>query len=694
MRSWRAMSGRDAYLHAFLTRYEVVLLPIEGPRGETREALVPLPSIVQPLALCQARGEDGAPGHEDLLQQPATAVLASGGEDALARSPRRRMVVLGGPGTGKTTLLRALAARAARRALADVGAPLPIFVGLPDLAERGPDLRRWLPSMTASLGLPDEVAEILGAALDEGAALVCLDGLDEVAPAKRGALIAWLASLQDAGAWIVGSRFTQYRSGDLGRGVFTEWQLLPLDGPAQRRLAERLLPLLAGPDAPPAARESARFLAALDAHPQASAWKGVPLLFSLTASAWARRGALPASRAALYQIVTEALLAARTPDAEERRALCTVLARAALALFRSGAQTFPAEARAIAERLSGSGLLAEAGGELRFVHQTLQEYLAAVALAGDLAAGGEAAKAARDLAWSKRTFSRWSEPLRLMVGVLVHEHGTAGAGLSIEWLRSLGAQRAAGDPGDLLLSLIVKSLGEIGEPPASWPDLDLAPLEGVLDQWAAQTLAPKESDQAQRGRMRELTVEVARLRLPARGAGHHAARPGAGLGWRREAAPVCGVRARAARERGAHGTPGAGAGRWLSVRPRRRGRRARGPRRDLPARAAPRGDGGPRRLDASRGSQDPGEAGRAGAGPRAPGAARESRGRGAGGRRERPRGPGRSDSDPGTGEGHPGPRRAGADGGRGGAGQARRAHGAGRASGGGRPRADRPPRRP
>jgi HEAT repeat protein len=554
------MALRDDYLRAVLARHEVVHLPLEHPDGSFGGAEAPLPAIFQPLALRPAGAasaekstgeyDENDDGDEDggkeyyyndpddlrLAYEAAPTVRADGGEAALAQSPGRRMVILGGPGTGKTTLLRALVSRAARRALEDPSAPLPIAVDLPDLAEHGADLRSHLARIAHALALPAATKDLLAAALDEGSALVCLDGLDEVAPARRGALLAWLASLgKDRNAWAIGSRYTQYRSGDLGLGVFTEWELLPLDDAGRRHLAERLLHRLAPADAPPAARDVARFLDALKAHPQAETWMGVPLLFSLTAAAWARRGALPASRAVLYQLVVDALLAARAPkDPASRRALRAAIAHVARELFRRGGRTFSRERlreavthlpdavrAAIAgpaetvHRLAGSGLLEPTGDELRFGHQTLHEYLVAVSLAEDLVVGGEDAERAWALAWSKRTYARWSEPLRLMVGVLVHELGEPGASAALRFLRALAAQRQAGDPGDLSLGLLVRSLGEVGEPPASWPEHELAPVEALLEAWTARVLDPSSARRRDASLVDDLAMEVSRLRLPA-----------------------------------------------------------------------------------------------------------------------------------------------------------------------------------
>ncbi|AUX28192.1 MULTISPECIES: HEAT repeat domain-containing protein [Sorangium] len=609
------MSHREAYLRALVARHDVLLLPLDAEDRQPRSFEAPLPVIFQRLALRPAGSAPLSPtddrpveDFDDFLREQAYADLTtyrhpldldgSAGietevrvdelEEALSRSPGRRMVVLGGPGTGKTTLLRALTWRAARRALEDPAAPLPMFVELSDLAEHGADLRCYLPRIAASLGLPPRAGGELAAQLDEGAALVCLDGLDEVAPARRDAVLSWLSSLRaSAGAWVVGSRFTQYRTGDLGRGAFAEWELLPLDEPAQTRLAERLLSRLAAADAPAPARDARRFLAALSQHPHVAAWKGVPLLLSLAAAAWARQGSLPASRSAMYKIATDALLGLRWRDPEEKRALRGALSRVALSLFRRGGRAFPRErlreaveglpeeARAalpgpgeLTARLVGSGFIEAAGDELRFGHQTFHEYLVAVALAQDLAAGGAPAEQAWKLAWSKRTFWRWTEPLRLMVGVLLDGLGEPGAAAALRWLRALAAAAthdehgtldpashpgstsvapgrfslrsdtdptsgsgdasspvtgplnhplsALGDPGGLVRSLAVRSLAELGEWPASWDELEVRPIRALIEGWAARALDPGKDGQAANAAAPTLAAEVSRLPPPAR----------------------------------------------------------------------------------------------------------------------------------------------------------------------------------
>jgi hypothetical protein len=101
-----------------------------------------------------------------------------------------------------------------------------------------------------------------------------------------------------------------------------------------------------------------------------------------------------------------------------------------------------------------------------FRHQTFQEYLAAVALAQRLVSQDPAlCDETWAFAWSKRTYSRWKEILRLMVGVLVQNHRKEGARQAKQWLLALVGQRAApeGDIANLGLALALESLTEVAE---------------------------------------------------------------------------------------------------------------------------------------------------------------------------------------------------------------------------------------
>src|SRR5260370_31484510 len=89
-------------------------------------------------------------------------------------------------------------------------------------------------------------AVVLWTAIERGKAFVALDSLDEVPPAQRSQMIALVNSLAaDPGnVWIVGSRFTDYKSGQLKSGQFAEWELLSMTPELRRELAEQLFPEL------------------------------------------------------------------------------------------------------------------------------------------------------------------------------------------------------------------------------------------------------------------------------------------------------------------------------------------------------------------------------------------------------------------------------------------------------------------
>ena len=484
----------DTYLIELTDRCAPPTHPLDPDR-----ALEPIRRTLRREVGLVAIEDEAREGDEE--ERPGRRERVSGWREAFARSAPRegagsaRMVVLGGPGLGKSTLLRQVMAEAVGRYRADEGAPLPVWVELPEFARA----RR---SLEAFLGA-EVWAEVVA-----GRALVCLDSLDEVPPYQRPDVIAQLNRWPGAygGGWIVGSRLTEYKGGQMARGEYTEWRLEPLDREEQEALAERLL----------GSRERGRrFVWRLRDHPQASGWAENPHLMGLAAAAWREAEALPVSRARLYGRAL-AQITGRDPDPEGLRA---ELAELALELHQGQGRSF--ERGALegrdAGRLLGSGLFdVVAPGVWRFQHQSLQEVLAARALATRLVGPGW--EEAWDLAWSRRTFSRWTEVLRLMVGVLVQECGAAGQARALRWCEALLRQREqpGGDPGDLGLALALRSVAEIGDAPGRWPEEEAAALGRWVEAWIEEVLGEVGGLEhtGRRQRLGELSRELGRLNLP------------------------------------------------------------------------------------------------------------------------------------------------------------------------------------
>jgi HEAT repeat protein len=198
-----------------------------------------------------------------------------------------------------------------------------------------------------------------------------------------------------------------------------------------------------------------------------------------------RRGNLAGSRAMLYREVIDALLEMREGDPHQRAQLRHMLADTALQLYQVKGRTFSEDdLRATLTSLSteqqatwtveetlyrvlNSGLLDVVAHETySFRHQTFQEYLVASALARRFMSTGEQTRqAGQQQAWSKHTYSRWSEIARLLVGILVQEYGEEGTLTARAWLTRLLQQQSSpeGDPGNLSLELAIKVLGEVAK---------------------------------------------------------------------------------------------------------------------------------------------------------------------------------------------------------------------------------------
>src|SRR5207302_851752 len=122
--------------------------------------------------------------------------------------------------------------------------------------------------------------------------------LDEVTPKERPEKIRLINDLASStgNTWVVGSRFTDYKGGQLKRGQFREWELQPMSPDVRRELARRLLPELhshISTSREMGEKDPSLFVTMLESHPRVAAWSENPLLFSLAGVVFMRTGTLP-----------------------------------------------------------------------------------------------------------------------------------------------------------------------------------------------------------------------------------------------------------------------------------------------------------------------------------------------------------------------------------------------------------------
>jgi hypothetical protein len=409
---------RKHYIHQLRASVRDVEMVGAATQGEY---VLQLPQVYVDLSLVPQ------PLH-DTPHEPFVGTLAAHGERQtldgfLGTGEHRVFAVIGGPGSGKTTLVRSTAldlCRGHRR-----GSPLPVLLYLRDhrTAIVGKDSQEQTDAprlaevaVTASWLVGKIPAEWLRRRLDRGGCLVMLDGLDEVADeAERRTVVAWAKRQIDQyprNQYVITSRPQGYLSNPL-----TNADILQV----RRFTGEQISRFLHGwyyaiecrarGETGELVRSHAvakadDLLVRLRGQPALYDLAANPLLLTMIANVHRYRGALPGSRAALYGEMCEVLLHRRqeakgltadtglTGEQKELvvRALATTMmtgkirdisikdAREAIkpALARVSPNVRP---QAFLEQVHKSGLLVEReSGVYAFAHLTLQEYLTAVRL--------------------------------------------------------------------------------------------------------------------------------------------------------------------------------------------------------------------------------------------------------------------------------------------------------------------------
>lgn len=515
-----------AYAEAAETQQGADALTTPGENRNTRSSR---DAIARILAREPDTHGEAEPGR---LAQPVVPVSLTL-EQVFCR--HRVLVILGDPGSGKSVLCRWIARRMALALRApylteqpdwNLGRPrLPVLVRVAEYAEfnRARLARHERPvQMLEYLQLranpPEgytaaEYAALVAEALQRQAAVVLLDGLDEVMTYREEIVAAVEAFIRDevlrgppstvarllqedhegpigGNQVVVTSRIAGYRLAPLRLAVAAHYLIRPMDNGqvegfcrhffamaySDTRSAETLLPLL---------------LSDGDSHLDQLARN--PLLLTSVCAYWFRHGRLPDTRAALYRhLILD--MAARwrqitVPDAPSRvqtllgqeEELLRVLAHVARRIhdeFPSGYLGLPdleetlEEALLGVERLTGDdprplthvlsqimrsqvGVLTEKGPQIfGFLHLTFQEYLAGLTLL-DTSASTESDRArliSRRMV-EKLDDPRWREPILLAIGELSRQEDAASYPRRIQVLEALQGDTLAWLPDELAIFL-------------------------------------------------------------------------------------------------------------------------------------------------------------------------------------------------------------------------------------------------
>ncbi|MEU8758222.1 HEAT repeat domain-containing protein [Streptomyces sp. NPDC048659] len=493
----RAVAAYAAYAARVRQRYGrldlAVLTPLrdqdEHPAVELRDVFVPQsvradpPPVELPQELLRRLKDGTEADHPELppgveretvervrrayRERPPMPVL-----DVLADPALDRIVVLGNPGAGKSTLARylalALTAPEPPPELAALADRLPIVVELRSYAqaewrERG--FEEFLAHQYATEGLslpPDLLADLLGGER-ERRLLLLFDGLDELfETAVRDAVtrrIAAFAARHPGVRVVVTSRGYGYRGAVLDAVGFTTYMLQDLDRDQITAFTRQWFALSCPGDPVLAGKLTERVATAVDGSRSVAELAGNPLILTILAII-GRRRELPRDRAKVYEQAVAVLVEHWDPgkflkdrkveehlpylDAEDRLTLLRLVARrmqeghggvagnhiAGPDLIESfegylkDRYELPKDravtaARIMLEQFRGRNfILSHFGGEVYgFVHRTFLEYLAATDIARRFShERALSEEELQDLFTRRLPDPAWDEILLLLIG--------------------------------------------------------------------------------------------------------------------------------------------------------------------------------------------------------------------------------------------------------------------------------------
>ena len=240
-----------------------------------------------------------------------------------SQRPKRVLLIIGDPGSGKTTLMKYYVMccldKSGRQQLGLPRLLLPVFVPLRQIDPDKPFCEALSAAVTSkNKPLP---ANLLEDWLDERGALVMLDGLDEISDlSRRRQVCRWVEQAcrdYSRSYFIVTSRYTGYRVNDEVelRVEHLRADVQDLNDEQKTVFLKNWFGAVYQDEAATGARESAEKIAAaiiayLSAEENASLKQlaGTPVLLQLMAILWKEYGTLVSGRAGLYEKCTDYLL--------------------------------------------------------------------------------------------------------------------------------------------------------------------------------------------------------------------------------------------------------------------------------------------------------------------------------------------------------------------------------------------------
>ncbi len=275
-------------------------------------------------------------GHTEEAAEPSTNLKLLDAAGASAR-----LLVLGDPGSGKTTALRYLALQHARACLRSHQEPqhgqldkqaefgnsprFPIFVRLGDFA-RSPDRGAGLGAFLTTYVVAQEcrtpgLNDLMARKLADGRCLILLDGLDEVVTAQdRASVVTAVSNFVSANAragnrFVVTSRIAGYLAAPLPTD-FTAVRVSEMDDPTIAKFLSGYCPAIERAETPDKSPEATQhqaqvaidsLLEALRANAGVARLAANPLLLTALVLVHRARGRLPHRRVDAYVEVSEAL---------------------------------------------------------------------------------------------------------------------------------------------------------------------------------------------------------------------------------------------------------------------------------------------------------------------------------------------------------------------------------------------------